>query len=352
MAVILKPENTYYVSLFQAIIYTRPVAVLVPNEGDPTLIVPYLDLEHAKERSPVPDIKSYQKEVEFYKILKESLIKRKNIGIDIDSLTILNKIKRSLNILYVKNISKELIELRMIKDDAEIERIKLAAQITDLGMKTVMKKLQERKSEIRIATEAEYAMKLKLSEILGNDGYYPWMNWTVSAVLSGTRSYYPHGMISGKTINEGDVVIVTLDIAVEGYRAENERTFIIGKLNANIEEAFNIMEEAQSSAIKSLSPGIKSKEVDMISKKVFKRHNVIKYIKHSTGHGIGLEIHEPPFFTEKTTTVLKENMVVCIEPGIYIPNLGGFRHSDTVLITKNNPEILTKTPKDLNSLII
>jgi Xaa-Pro aminopeptidase len=124
--------------------------------------------------------------------------------------------------------------MRMIKDEAEVWRIRLAASITDHGMREVMEALRERQSEVVAATRGEYAMKMRLADLLGEEGLYPWMNWTVAAALSGPRSFYPHGMVSGRKVRDGDVVIVTLDIAVEGYRAENERTFVVGRPSPDV----------------------------------------------------------------------------------------------------------------------
>lgn len=349
-ALILKPENTYYLSLFQAIIYTRPIAVIVPKEGDPELIVPYLDLEHAKERSPIPKIEHYYREEEFHRILKEELGGVRRLGLDVDSMSTYLKVKELSGGSEVLSISEDIERMRMIKDEAEVWRIRLAASITDHGMKEVMEALRERQSEVVAATRGEYAMKMRLADLLGEEGLYPWMNWTVAAALSGPRSFYPHGMVSGRKVRDGDVVIVTLDIAVEGYRAENERTFVVGRPSPDVERYFNIMEEAQSRAIESLSPGRLTDEADKNAREVFKASDTIKYVKHRTGHGIGLEIHEKPYLAEGDGTLLREGMVLCVEPGIYVPELGGFRHSDTVLVTSGGHEVLTKTYKGLVAL--
>jgi len=348
-ALIVKPENSYYFSGFQAIIYSRPIAVLVSRLDNPLLIVPGLDLEHAKERSPL-NVAAYYSTEEFYTIIKKSILgKFKRLGIDVDSSSMLKKLEEYA---HLKDVSTAIALMRAVKDEAELERVRLAAQITDLGMRIVVEGLQERKREIEIATEAEYAMKLKLAKVIGDDGIYPWMNWSVAAVLSGPRSFYPHGMMSGRRIKDDDVVVVTLDIAVDGYRAENERTFIVGRASKEAEEAFNIMEEAQKEALKALRPEAEAQKADRASREVFRRYGYLDFIKHRTGHSIGIEIHEPPYLAEGELTKILTNMVFCVEPGIYIPNVGGFRHSDTVLVTSSGYEELTRTPKGLKNLLI
>jgi len=175
----------------------------------------------------------------------------------------------------------------------------------------------------------------------------------ISAILSGPRSFYPHGMISGRKVRDDDIIIVTLDIAVEGYRTENERTFIVRKIiDEKVVNAFNTMEEAQSVAIDAPKPGNRAEEIDIQARKILESKGYLDYVKHRTGHAIGLEIHEPPYLAEGDQTVIKENMVFCVEPGVYLPKIGGFRHSDTVLVSSKKPEPLTHTLKGLDNLLI
>jgi len=346
-ALILKPENIYYLSLFQAVMYARPIAMIVPKEGDPVLVVPYLDLEHAKERSPVPEVEYYYREEELYGILKEELGGVRRLGLDVDSLRMYAKVRELSEGSEILPISEEIEGMRMIKDEAEVLRIKLAAEVTDFGMMEVAEALRKRQSEIAVAARGEYAMKMRLADLLGEDGLYPWSSWTVVAALSGPRSFYPHGMVSARKVRDGDVVRVLLGVAVEGYRVEHERTFVIGKPSPEVEKYFSIVEKAQRVAIESLGPGRLAEEADKSAMKVFSSTNTLQYVKHRTGHGIGLEIHERPYLAEGDRTVLREGMVVCVEPGIYVPGLGGFIFSDPALITGSGREVLTKTPKSL-----
>ncbi|MGC9048489.1 MAG: M24 family metallopeptidase [Caldisphaera sp.] len=350
--IITKPENSYYFTLFQAIIYSRPIMAIISKVGDSILLVPYLDLDHAKEKSPVTNIIGYRSDEEINESIRNAIKNYKIIGTDSDSLSFYNKITKLSHNLKIVDVTDFINDIRSVKDYSEIERIKIASEVTDYGMKEVIEGIKERDTEINIASRAEFSMKMKLSEILGVDGLYPWMNFTVSAVISGKRSYYPHGLVSGKKINEGESVIVTLDIAVEGYRAENERTFLVGKVSEDMEQAFNYMEKAQQMAFKSIKECVSASDIDRSVMDFFRSNDLIKYVNHRTGHGIGLEIHEFPSIAEGNNTIIKSDMTLAIEPGLYIKNIGGFRHSDTVLVKGKDIEILTKTSKGIEKLKI
>jgi Xaa-Pro dipeptidase len=328
--------------------------VAIPKEGDLTLVVPYLELEHAKKKSWIKDIKTYSSEEDFFKLLKELAEKVKVVGLDLEDTPykIYERIEQMVGIKNIRGVSNLLANARMLKGQDELERIKLAAKITDLGMERVIECLKEGLSEIEVANEAEIAMKRELTRKLGKLGTYPWMNWSVAALLAGPRSFYPHGMMSGRKIRKGDICVATLDLAVEGYRAENERTFLIGKPSRLVSKAFNAMTRAQVEAIKSIKPGVQADVPDIKAREIISNCGLFGYIKHRTGHGIGLEIHEKPSLAIGDGTSIRQNMTLCVEPGIYIPNLGGFRHSDTILVTKEGAKPLTKTPKYPDSLLL
>jgi Xaa-Pro dipeptidase len=354
LIILSKPENAYWLSIFQAIIYTRPVVVAVQKGGDLIQLVPYLELEHAKKKSWIKDIRTYSSKEDFSKLLKKLAGKAKIVGLDLEGTPyrVYEEIKHIVGAKNVRDVSDLLAGARMLKGKDELERIELAAEITDLGMETIIQCLGERLSEIEVANEAESVMKRELARKLAKSGIYPWMNWSVAALLSGPRSFYPHGMMSGRKVRKGDICVATLDIAVEGYRAENERTLLIGNPSGPVSKAFDTMVKAQVEAIKSIKPGALADAPDIRASKVISNRGFSKYIKHRTGHGIGLEIHEKPSLAVGDGTSLRQNMTLCVEPGIYIPNVGGFRHSDTVLVTSEGAKPLTKTPKYLGSLVL
>ena len=163
-------------------------------------------------------------------------------------------------------------------------------------------------------------------------------------------SYQPHGIpkVSDLLVEGSHISLAFL--RVNGYSAELERTFFTSKPTKEQEEAFELMMEARRRSYAVLKSGTVAEDVDLAAKQFLIDQGLKENAMHRTGHGIGLGNHEGPYLAEGDKTVLKENMVVSIEPGIYIEGVGGFRHSDTVLITKNGYEILTNCPDDIKSL--
>ncbi len=139
---------------------------------------------------------------------------------------------------------------------------------------------------------------------------------------------------------------------VSGYSVELERTMYLGKPDEKTVKFFNLMIKAQETAFENIRAGNKCSDVDRAVRKFFKENGLTEYWRHHTGHGIGLEYHEAPFLDIGDDRVLKEGMVLTVEPGIYVKGLGGFRHSDTVLVTEDGIELLTDYPRELDELII
>jgi Xaa-Pro aminopeptidase len=162
----------------------------------------------------------------------------------------------------------------------------------------------------------------------------------------------PHSIGIGKTIEEGDVLVTGAGCDIGGYYSELERTMIVGCPTAKQTRLFNVMVKAQDAAIEALGPGVKCADVDKAANRVLHDAGHKDLIRHHTGHGIGLQGHEPPWLDQGNQAELRPGMVVSIEPGIYELGYAGFRHSDTALITGDGYELITYYPRDLESLTI
>jgi len=168
----------------------------------------------------------------------------------------------------------------------------------------------------------------------------------------GKYSAYPHSQTRNAIIREGDIIIGGTGPAIGGYRSELERTMVVGKPTKEQEKYFNFMCRLQETAFSVIKPGAKCSDVDKAVTKFYEDNNLMKYWRHHTGHAIGIGMHEAPFFDTGDHTVMQPGMVFSVEPGIFIPGFAGFRHSDTVLVTKTGMERLTYYPRDLESLTI
>lgn len=161
----------------------------------------------------------------------------------------------------------------------------------------------------------------------------------------------PHVFSNTRKLQKGDIVIHSRQVALNGYRAELERTVVLGGLTDEQNNAFEAARAAQQAAVDFIRPGVTAAEVDDVSRQILKKAGFGDYAIHRVGHGIGISVHEEPSLRFDNNLVLEEGMVFTIEPGIFIPGVGGFRHSDTVVLTKNGNRLITEYPRDLPDLI-
>jgi len=230
--------------------------------------------------------------------------------------------------------------LRMVKDDQEIENIKKAQNITDKAFEYLLNFIKVGMTEKEVALELEYFMKKQGAEALSFD----------TIVASGKRSSLPHGKASEKVIEEGDFVTIDFGCKVNGYCSDMTRTIVMGRASEKQKEIYNIVLEAQQKAIDNLKAGLMAKEADLLARSLIEEKGYGKYFTHSLGHGVGLEIHEAPSLSFKKEEILKERVVVTVEPGIYIPDFSGVRIEDMVLLKEDGVINLTKSPKYLIEL--
>jgi Xaa-Pro aminopeptidase len=166
-------------------------------------------------------------------------------------------------------------------------------------------------------------------------------------VASGYRSALPHGVASDKIIEKGDFVTLDFGAYYHGYVSDITRTIAVGDPEAKLKEIYDIVLEAQKRGVAGIKPGMSGKEADALTRDYITEKGYGEYFGHSTGHGIGLEVHEGPALSLKSDLVLEPGMVVTVEPGIYIPGLGGVRIEDDTVITSKGNETLTHSEKEL-----
>jgi len=296
-----------------------------------------------------------EKESPQFKIITDKPGKKNARIISINEILKKHKIKKlafeghdlsySDYIKYKNNISAELIDgnnaieqIRIVKDETEITKIKKACQIITETLKEVMEIIEPGLRELDIATELAYTMRKKGAQREAFE----------TIVVSGERSSLPHGKPSIKKINEGELITIDMGANYHNYNSDITRTIIMGKENQKQKEIFSIVLEAQKAALDFLKPGVKCKEVDSVARDIIAKKGYGEFFGHGLGHGVGLDIHELPRVSFSDDTVLLPGMVITIEPGIYLPGVGGVRIEDSVLITEEGYEILTWFPKILN----
>ncbi|MGL5268535.1 MAG: M24 family metallopeptidase [Spiroplasma sp.] len=264
----------------------------------------------------------------------------KNIGFEADYVTYgqLQDWKKMLpNINFVPlNVR----ELRMIKDESEINYIKKACEIGDLAFQEILKNVKPKMKEKELET-------IILNSFNKNGATKASFE---TIIASGIRSSMPHGKASDKIIIDNEIITCDFGCVYQGFCSDMTRTFALGTIDPKLIEIHNIVREAQMKGIKAIKPGIKIGEIDKICRDYITEKGYGQYFNHGTGHGLGIEIHEAPWVIRHEETILQPGMVITVEPGIYIPEIGGVRIEDDILVTKNGYEILTKSPREIDVL--
>lgn len=314
--------------------------LLVPREGENVLYVYSVNYEAAKAEAKhctVEQMKSHEKITE--KVADEIKgLKLKKVGFDALDASMYLEFKKALEEkAALKEKSNLIFLLRKVKDEKELNLMRKAAELTSKGMRVAAETIRPGVREYEVAAEIEYAMRK-----LGS-----WGTAFDTIVASGVRSAYPHGGCIDREMRNGDLVVVDIGANYRNYRSDMTRTFVAGKSSAKQEKIYKVVREAQERGFESIKAGVKAADVDGVAREVIEKAGYAEYFVHSLGHGVGLEIHEPPRLSPESKDILKTRNVVTVEPGIYIVNFGGIRIEDTVLVHEDKAEKLTKAPYTL-----
>jgi Xaa-Pro aminopeptidase len=276
-------------------------------------------------------------------LLKEVVSQAEKFGVkklgfeeDYTSFSTYRAYKDKLKAEFVP-ISGVIEKLRLIKTDSEIKILKEAADIADAAFKHILDFIHPGLTELEVSNELEFFMRKAGASGSSFD----------TIVASGSRSALPHGVASDKVIEKGDFVTLDYGAYYQGYVSDITRTVSVGEPDPKLKEIYGIVLEAQMRGVDGIKPGMTGKEADALTRDYITEKGYGEYFGHSTGHGIGLEVHEGPTLSMRSDLTLEPGMVVTVEPGIYIPGLGGVRIEDDTLITKNHNELLTHSTKEL-----
>lgn len=250
------------------------------------------------------------------------------------------QLKDAVSRIRLKPLPDSVEQLRAIKSPDEIATIKASVQLNSAALDLALRRFRPSMTEIDLAAEIEYRMRG-----LGADG--PAFE---TIVASGERTALPHARPTPHPISGNQLVLVDMGATLTGYTSDMTRTFAIGELNAKLRRMYRAVLESQLAAVSVVRSGISCAGVDRAARDVLASHGLEKLFVHSTGHGLGLEIHERPRIGRKERTKLEAGMVITIEPGAYCEGLGGIRIEDTVAVTSRGCEILTPTAKELTVL--
>ncbi|WP_327078791.1 Xaa-Pro peptidase family protein [Planococcus glaciei] len=231
-------------------------------------------------------------------------------------------------------------KIRMIKTPEEVSILKAAAKIADDAFEHICKFIKVGQTELEISNELEFFMRKQGATSSSFD----------TIVASGLRSALPHGVATEKRIENGDFITLDYGALYNGYISDITRTVAVGEPSDKLKEIYQVVLDAQVLGVEKIGPGMTGIEADAIARDYIKSKGYGEAFGHSTGHGIGLEVHEAPGLSFKSQTVLEPGMAVTVEPGIYLPGIGGVRIEDDILITESGNERLTHSTKELRIL--
>jgi len=277
-------------------------------------------------------------------LLKIKEASRPRIKIGFQAQFVSHQQHRSLRHMLPKALLagvEDIVEpLAMVKDAEEIAAIQKAAEISDKGFAEILKYIRPGVREIEIAAELEYIMRKAGSEDT------PFR----TIVASGARSGMPHGVASAKKIARGDLVTLDFGARYEGYISDITRTIVVGKPTARQKKIYNLVRRAQKAALGRIKTGMTGVAADRVARKLFERAGHGEHFAHGLGHGIGLEVHERPALSPRSTDTLARGMVATVEPGLYFTGWGGVRIEDDVVITSRGVKVLNKAERALISV--
>lgn len=239
--------------------------------------------------------------------------------------------------IATKPVSGLVEKLRMIKDQDELNMIRHAAQIADRTFAQIIQEIKPGMKEKDVAMRLEFLMR----EMGASSSSFDII------VASGKRSALPHGTASDKVLEKGDLVTMDFGALYQGYASDITRTIMLGQPSEKQKEIYDIVLEAGKRSIAAIRPGITGIEADAAARDYIAQHGYGDFFGHGTGHGLGLEVHEAPRLSVQGDMVLKAGMVVTVEPGIYLADLGGVRIEDDVVVTESGCEVLTHSTKEL-----
>jgi len=373
--VLFHPIRMAYTTGFFHLSTERPMAIVIAGNGKAGIgaLIPWLEQEHIAKSPGVTNVKVYPEYpsggtkhplLHLADLLDEMGLGKKGTRLGYDSNgyldingydgpTLAEIVAREVDVVPARDIVDR---LRAVKSEAELNYIIQSCVWGNLAHQLMHNKLELGRTAIEISLEATVEASKMMIGALGPGYQQLTSTFGAPAVVgfsAGANTSLPHGLHGGMGLRRGDILVTGAAADVAGYWSELERTMIIGEPSESFVTHYQMMMTLQQAGFDALKPGRTFAEAETEISQVYADLGVPEMQRHHTGHGIGLEGHEWPFIDKGSTdVVIEENMVLSVEPGIYAPGVGGFRHSDTVVIRSYGAELLTFYPRDLESMIV
>ncbi len=327
----------------------RPTVAYVPVEGSLAVLLPELEAPAARAHLP-QDARLFTYRDEdghehvFHQIAEELALAGKAIGVEYLGMRLLEmrRIEHAAPGCQLLATEPWLPPLRMKKDETEIQCMRHAVEIAEQAMQRLLSDdaIRPGRTELEVAADLRIAM---LREGGQEEAFSP-------IVVGGPNSASPHAGPSERPLANGDLVTIDWGTSYQGYRSDITRTFVLGTPTDEVAKVYDAVLAANRAGRLAVRPGMPAQEVDRAARRAIALAGYGEYFIHRTGHGLGLETHEPPYIVEGNLELLEPGMTFTVEPGIYVPGLGGVRIEDDVVVTEDGSETLTILPRELTSL--
>lgn len=337
-AIILSNQNRLYFTGFKS-----SAGIVLVTRSTAYLIVDFRYGEAAKQKVQHIDVVVYSKLSETLQTLcKKHKIKTvyfENSGITLKQADDYKKLLKPCEVkcTFTNYLDKIIGNLRIIKTCDEAEKLSEAQRITEEAYLEILNYIKPGVAERDIALELEYLMRKKGADAAAFD----------LITITGTNTSKPHGVPGNTIIKRGDFFTMDIGVLLDGYHSDMTRTVAVGEVSEEQEKIYNIVLNAQQTALSQIKPGVSCEYVDAAARDIIKAEGYGEYFGHSTGHGVGLDIHEQPAVTVNNKQILSAGMVITCEPGIYLPEKFGVRIEDMVMVTPNGCRNFTKAAKEL-----
>ncbi|MBM7692883.1 Xaa-Pro dipeptidase [Peribacillus deserti] len=340
---ITSSDNVFYLSGFRSNPHERLLALGIFPDSEPFLVCPLMEKEDASNSGWNYEIIGYTDIENPWDMIRKAVEKR---DVSVNSMAIE---KEHMNVERYEQVQElfsepqlisaeeKLRELRMVKDEKELEVIREAVRLADFAVEIGVNEIAEGKTELDVLAAIEF--ELKKAGI--NEMAFSTM------VLTGANGASPHGTPGQTKIQKGDLVLFDLGVVYQGYCSDITRTVAFGDISEKQRDIYETVLKAELAAVEACRPGATCAELDLTARNIIRNHGYGEYFPHRLGHGLGISVHEYPSLTETNSLVLKPGMVFTIEPGIYVPGVAGVRIEDDILVTENGYEVLTRFPKTL-----
>jgi len=335
--------NLFYLTGLSFHLSERPVVALFPAHGHPAIVVPAFEavkVDHTDVELGVHAYTDEEGHASAFKRACESLsLNRCVIGVEplhmrVIEVQLLERFAPQCPLVAADDV---LAALRMCKDEHELALMRRAIAVTETALKTTMQQARPGMTERELAG-------LLMAQMLrsGGEGMaFP------PIVVAGPNAASPHAVPSDRPIQSSETIVVDCGAVVGGYPADITRTFAIGELDPELSHVYEVVRAANVAGRAAAGPGVPAEGVDRAARAVIEEAGYGEYFTHRTGHGLGLEVHEPPYIVAGNRLLLESGMTFTVEPGIYLPGRGGVRIEDDVLVTSDGAESLTTFPREL-----